>query len=613
MWGDELGRIIEEKKHFLALIVLVVIGTVIYANSFGNGFVWDDFPLLVHNIRIRSLRNIPAMFLNIKGGGYRPLREASYALDYFFWGLNPWGYHLSNLLFHLLNAVLVYSIMNLLFGRWKLALLIGIFFVSHPIATESVTWISGRRDVLTAFFFFLALFLYLKSNRPSRGKIFLYLGSLTAFILALMAKEMAITLPLVIILSDYSFRLRKKSATFMAWIKPYLPFLVLTLFFALFFLKVSTAQEGKYHWYGSRLLMVLNSPKLISSYLGLLLLPLNLSADHFFPISTSLRSWPLLASWGLIFFLGGVLLWSFRRSRPLFFSLGWFFLTLLPVSNIFVPLRNPLSERFLYIPALGFYVFLALTLEKIGTGRWGRFSLRGGRKWAPVLFILLLIFYGSTTWRRNSDWKNSLTLWSKTVQQNSVSPRVWNNLGIAYMKRGRYDKAGEAFRESLRLNPAYLLPYLNLGYLYEDKGEDEGAVKVYKEALALNPGSAKLHKALADVYGKQGKNKAALRHYRKALALDPGWAEAHYDLGVFLQERKKYPQAMGEYRQALKLRPDYARAHNRLGIIYLYLGKAAQARKEFTQALQIDPGLLQTRKVLEALKKLKVNSSGHRD
>ena len=156
MWRDEGGRVIEERKHFLAVVILVVIGTVIYANSFGNGFVWDDFPLLVHNSRIRNLGNIPAMFLDLKGGGYRPLREASYALDYFFWGLNPWGYHLGNLLLHLLNAVLVYLIINRLFGRWKLALLVAIFFVSHPIATESVTWISGRRDVLTAFFFFLS-------------------------------------------------------------------------------------------------------------------------------------------------------------------------------------------------------------------------------------------------------------------------------------------------------------------------------------------------------------------------------------------------------------------------------------------------------------------------
>lgn len=509
------------KQRVILLVSLLGIG--LYANTFVNSFVWDDELLIIRNEYIKDWSHFPEIFkinlfhsISRKGNYYRPLQSLSLLLDYSLWELRPFGYHLTNALLHISNTVIIYFLIGMISRNRRISLLTALLFLVHPIHTQAVTYISGRADPLVAFFFLLAFYLYVKS--AALKKLVLYLGSLLFFLLALLSKEVALIFPLTLLLYDSSFPepLGSKACgpPWRKWGRAafrYLPFLVILgtyLFSRLFLLEplLRPAAAGGSSLY-SRLLTL---PKVIISYLRLLLLPFNLHMERRVALASSPFEAQVYLPLILLVLIGIVALRMYKRSRVAFFSLTWFFLTLVPVANVF-PLNAMMAEHWLYLPSLGLFLFVSLGIARaLETGK---------KKQIVVLIVLILTFYSFLTVRRNRDWRDGLTLYQNTLKYSPQSGRVHNNLGNIYLRKGDYGRALEEYKRAVELKPDLAEGYFNLGEVYSRKEEYDRAVAQYKTAIELNPDLIGAYYGLGMAYRGKGELDKAIKEWEKTLAV----------------------------------------------------------------------------------------------
>ena len=555
---------------WLQIMILVFVCAAVYINSLPNGFVFDDYAVIVENkyLKLPGI-NLAAFFdqsyFNVAGGeaSYRPLATLSYYLIYAIAGLNPFFYHLLSVLLHAVNVVLIYRLVHWLLRQRFTALTAGLLFACHPALTEAVDAIAYNEDLLAAAFFLAALLFYLRSSTANlRSRRFNYGCSLLFFWLGLLSKEMAITLPAMILLYDLSFRdgADKKSFSWQ-WILNtikarglfyggYLAVGLLYVFIRFFVLY--NPEEAIKPIYGNWVERILFLPAHIFSFIKLAFFPVHLTADYVF-------SYPphFFAASNLIGFLvvAGLAVGSvfiFKHSRGIFFAIWWFFIALFPVYNI-IPIYNPLAERFLYIPLIGFCMLVAMAFNTL---MHQRFSERMPVKvFASVAVIALLSFYATTTISRNRDWKDSLTLWSKTVITSPDSSIAHGSLGRAYQDLARWADAIRAYKKAIALFPDNYKAYYNLGVLYDRQGDAKEAVANYKRTLAINPAFINAHFNLANIYFNQGLLEAAIRHYRQVTELDPADFEARNNLGVAYARQGKLDQAIAEWQKVLQMDP----------------------------------------------------------
>jgi hypothetical protein len=412
--GNKAGEAFSKMTatRWLPVALLVFVCIVVYLNSLSNGFVFDDYAVIIENkylklpgINFASFFN--HSYFNIAGGeaSYRPLATLSYYLTYAIAGLNPFFYHLLSVILHMVNVVLVYLLFNLILKHRFAALIAGLLFACHPALTEAVDCISYNEDLLAAVFFLLAFLFYLKSSTHNlRSSSMNYGLSLFFFLLGLLSKEMAITLPAIILLYDVSLKngADKKSFSLQLILKNikvrglfyggYLAVSLLYLFVRFFVLY--HPQESIKPIFGNLFERIIFLPGHIFSFIKLAFFPVNLTADyvfsyphHFFAISNLT---------GFIFVAGLVVLsvFVFKNSREIFFGIWWFIITLFPVYNL-IPIFNPFAERYLYIPLIGFCMVIVMVFNKVITTRLP--------ETAPIIVfktvavIILLIFYAAIT------------------------------------------------------------------------------------------------------------------------------------------------------------------------------------------------------------------------
>jgi protein O-mannosyl-transferase len=562
-------------NHLLCTAILVMVCVAVYSNSLSNGFVFDDWVVIVKNKHIADLKSsLPAFFSNsyfkIAGGeaSYRPLTTLSYFLIHAFAGLNPFYYHLGSVLLHAINVMLVYLLTVLLLGDWFKALLAALLFACHPALTEAVDGIAFNEDLLAAFFILLALILYVKAvDKKPAG--FPYLLSLLFFFCGLLSKEMAISLPLIILLYDLTFEKaagRGVPANFLPMLKArwslYAGYALTGSFYLLLrFVIFANPGNGENLHYVNLFKRLLYLPNHIFSFVKLAVAPYNLKLDyvfsypdHFFRVSNLI---------GFVIILGLVVLsfYIYRHFKEIFFGIWWFLITLFPVYNIIV-IFNPLAERFLYIPLIGY----CLVLSNIIYRTCNKILSRKASVRAVTLLIIIGLssVYSVITVRRNRDWKDDLTLWSKTVSQSPNSGVAHGNLGRVYLERGQLDKATAEYRKAIKLLPNYFKGYYGLGGVYGQKGDIAKAIDNYKKSLALNPGFADAHYNLALLYHKQGSLQEAIQHYLKAIELAPDDFEARNDLGVAFAQQGKLDRAVIEWEKVLEIDPNNKSAQDNI-------------------------------------------------
>ncbi len=339
-----------KKSAIVQIILIIALGIIVYSNCLDGKFVWDDFGLVKDNSLIRSWRNIPEIFTEGMGGDnsnfYRPLQIISYAADYSLWGLNSVGYHLTNTLLHILAALAVYWLINILFSSQALAFLTAALFVVNPLHTESVSYISTRSDPLSLLFISLTLIFYIKSlpgARPVASAL-----SLASCLLALLSKENSIIIPLLILLYHYTFKIKLKPRLFFSISLIVLAYVILRLTLLKSFVSISPVLFRRVPGFFAAL----------SEYMRLLLLPVNLHLEYGNRLFAIFHPRAIL---GLAIFVFLIAAAVRRRNRDqlLFFAIAWFFLALLPVTSIYAINYSFMMEHWLYLPSVGFFLVLS--------------------------------------------------------------------------------------------------------------------------------------------------------------------------------------------------------------------------------------------------------------
>ena len=554
-------------SKWLHCAVLALISLALYYNSLSNGFVFDDYAVIVENKHIKDLGNSLPAFLNdsyfkIAGGesSYRPIPTFSYFLIHSLAGLDPFYYHLSSVLLHTLNVLLVYFLFHLLLGDPFKALLGGLLFASHPVLTEAVDCIAFNEDLFAAFFFLLAFILYIKRFEKSAKGTAFYL-SLFFFFCGLLSKEMAITLPVVILLHDLTFETVEEQAwsakNVLSTIKnrwpAYLGYAAVSLFYlSLRFYIITKPGEGIKPHFGDLTDRLLFLPNHIFRFIKLAVAPYDLNVEHVYSYPSSLFEVNHLAGFMIPVGLAVFSFILFRRFKEIFFGIWWFIITLVPVYNL-IQIFNPIAERYMYIPLIGFCLVVPIVLYGIFSRAFSR--TRTVKMVTLSMVLVIAVVYSNMTLARNRDWKDGLTLWSKTVQQSPDSGVAFGSLGRAYQEQGLLDEAIVQYRMAVKLMPKHFKAYYNLAVVYDQKGDYKKAVENLKTAISINPNFANAHYNLALLYHKMQMMDDAIRHYSKVIELEPEDIEARNNLGVAFAVQGKLDQAIIEWQNVLIIDP----------------------------------------------------------
>jgi len=568
--SDPAKRFPFVKHPILPILLLVLVSALVYANSLQNGFVFDDIGTIVENKYITDFsKNLPSFFnssyfkIAHTEGSYRPVATFTYYLLYAAFSLNPFGYHLASLILHILNVILVYFLLNRLQPTRLTSLLAALMFACHPVISEAVNCISYNEDLLTAFFYLLALLCYIKATeqdkKPDKGY---YIFSLVFFLAGLLSKEMAITLPAMVVLYDAVFRETVDRQTFAKQIKNvveqrsffYSGYIAVSLFYlSLRFLIFVNPKHSIVRSYGSLIERIIYLPDHIFNYIKMAVFPLNLNADHVFAYPQTFFEATNIIS---LVIIAGLLVLSFfvyKKSKELSFGMWWLFVTLFPVYNL-IEIANPIADRYLYLPLVGFCLAISIILNDL-LDHLGRPNVNKTGVLKAFIFLLIFGFYASITVARNRVWKDDFSLWTKTLESSSNSAIVHGNLGRAYQNQGLLKEAIAAYRSAIQINPADYKAYYNLGTIYEEQGSLKNAIRSYMKATEINPEFLNSHFNLANIYAQMGRLDEAVPHLKKSVAINPGDFEAHNNLGVIYARQGKLDQAISEWEAVLKIDP----------------------------------------------------------
>jgi len=540
----------------LAIILIVFLTGLIYANSLKNSFVRDDYLVIVNNSFIKSWGNLPTIFSKsyltpyVKIGccffpdsgigsgetSYRPIVTLSYFIDYSIWKLNPFGYHFNNLILHILNAILLFMFIDLTIRNKKIALLASLFFALHPVNSEAVNVVSFREDLLVLMFFLSALILYIKlDNLSGIKKSCFYILSLVSFLLALFSKEMAITLPALLILYDYYFVFHGKAKELFSRFKTrYIGYIVVLLFYILvrFAVMVNTSEPAAEYPGGSFYTNILTIPRVFAAYIKWFLFPVAIHAT--LPGNSSLISYSffdprVLLSVALIITCIIAAIKIRKASKEISFSIFWVFVTLLPVSNIW-PLSDYMAGRYLYIPSAGFCFLVAVLLFRLNTLKVFAVSPNFLKRFAKGTVVILIIFYSIFTIIRNRVWRNDTSLWLELVKNYPNNGLAHSNLGGSFKKSGLIDKAIAEYKIAITLNPQLAGAYNQLGVIFGEKERYSESITYFKKSIKVDPNYLQAYDNLAVTYARIKKWEAARKTWEKALEINPQYEAAKDNL-----------------------------------------------------------------------------------
>lgn len=635
------------KRHVASVIFILALGFVIYANTLGNGYVPGDRAAVENNGFLASWGNLryfldPVKYFTASGEMmFRPMTTLSYFIDHMFWGYDPAGYHLTNLLIHSVNAVLLYFILVFMLdaleggrsaegvkgagGLLYPPLVTALLFTAHPAQSGAVDFIGGRHDILMTFFYLWAIFFYQRAvfRKPAVDARYFAL-SLAMFVFSCLSKETGITLPAVIVLIDVLSSPDRGETLF--WKKRAPLYAAFAAVAAVIIFMKPVMSAGCYDPGSGGCLLIWGA---LVGYLKLLVFPRSFGPECVTggwtdraPVSFADPSVLIPA----ILLLSLTVFVIMNRKKYPMFLLGsaWFFVTLLPVFNMFSRgVTSGISEQCIYLPAAGFCVVLAFGLLRLGekgaNGPRAEIMTRA----AMVLAALLVCYYSVRTHERNIDWKNGVSLWTAAAEACPDSYMAYYNLGMSYQyERGDAEKAIEAFKGSLKDRD---LPrtHAALGLAYIQKGRYAEALAELETAQREEPSMGTVYHYLGLLYVATGEFDKAIDIGRKGLAVgsaarlfgrEPVTAGIHDMLGKAYAGKKEYDGAIGEFNISLDLRPGDAEVLFSLGKVYALKARNNDAAEVFKTALRTAPRNVPVRYALaNAYLKLKLYDKAEKE
>ena len=629
----------------LALVTLAVYLPVLEARfvTFDDTSYLTDNPIVQAGLTWEGAR---WAFTQSHAANWHPLSWLSHMLDCQVYGLKPAGHHLTGLLFHTANTLLLFGLLRSMTGAFWRSAFVAALFALHPLHVESVAWVAERKDVLSTFFFLFTLLTYGRWERKRKSEIrnpksegnpnteirragddgrerttdhgprttdhglrtadslprithhashsTLYALSLLFFALGLMSKPMVVTVPFVLLLLDYwplqRFRLDTQRSTlkeFLHLVIEKIPFLALSA--ASCFITVIAQDKG-----GALASLegesavsleerLVNTPISYAWYLVKMIWPPDMAVIYPF-----VREWPpmrVLLSIGLLLALTGLVLWQGRRRPYLLTGWLWHLGTLVPVIGLVKVGAQSIADRYMYIPSIGLFIIVAWGVAELTAG-WTRRALPLAVAAAAVLATCAMV-----TGRQLLYWMDTESLFRHTLAVTRNNYLACNNLGFYLAQQGQREAAKSYYRSAIEIAPNYVGARNNLGATLVQEKKYEEAITTLQDALQVNPKAADAESNLGAALYCLGKTAEAIEHLTNAIQINPDYALAHYNLGNALLQQDKLAEAAAEFRLTVKLNPRYAEAHNNLALALAKQNKLDEAVAEFRRALAVQPGL----------------------
>jgi tetratricopeptide (TPR) repeat protein len=614
-----------------ALLLVAVVAVTFFPVTGHEFLFWDDTQYIVDNPGVQaglSMAGIRAAFTGCFTGQWIPVTWLSFLVDHALYGQDPGGYHLTNLMVHAANAVLLFAVLRFLTGALFSSALAAFLFAVHPLHVESVAWVTERKDVLSTFFGLISLLFYARYANGRR--LTAYAAALLFFVLSLLSKPMLVTLPCVFLLCDWwpLGRLSGKSAggkhPLGRLVLEKIPFFALsamastiTVFtmpkVTLTAIPFVARLENAIYAYAAYVVKTVWPSRLVALY------------PHA-PVGTG----ELIGALTLVGAISAVAV-AGRVRRP-YLAVGWLWYlgTLVPVIGLVQNGYQAMSDHFTYVPLVGLFIMFAWGLPDLLSSFPRRRAVL-----AAVSVTIVLACMAVSAWQVRF-WKNTVTLFERTL---SVTRDNWFAhfiMGTALNEGGKFEPAAVHFRESYRLCPQCIEPLCAMAEVLAREGNIDGVIEYYQQALraggdiaivhnnlgralatvgrtdeaidhferasALEPESMIIHRNLADLYSRKGRPDQAVPHLRAVLRLEPRFLPAMLSLGNALFMTGALDEAMAQYRQALAVKPDFWEAHRNLGLLLARAGKNDEAVEHLEAALRLNPGDQGALATLESLK-----------
>lgn len=629
------------KRDLLILCLFAVLGSAIYSNCFSNSFHYDDEAVVVYNRNIQSLKNIPDFFTNPEmisadphiTRHYRPLVVLSYAINYAMGGLNPVGYHVVNLVFHVGTAFLVFLIVKAMLGggaeevrsqksedgrqiqeargTFFAAVAAGLIFLVHPFNSEAVNYITARFGLMSGFFYLLAFYCWVRYRGVAATSY--YVACILSFIAAMLSKEVAVTLPAVLWLYDLYFgergvkpaatsgerRLKPAATAGMAkaaarrdqravfrtlfyWrtYVPYLPF-VLIVMLPYLVIRLLTFGNVVEPYQRDMTTQFLTELPVLVKHWQMFIIPAPLTPFHDVGIQKTFWSFEVIVSTFLLTaYVATALILAVRSSHPwrmVSFFMFWFFIVLSPTT--IVPLNAIFQENRGYLAVVSFVVLIGVAAGDL----LSRTKIQQG---AIAIIALLIVIHSVVTFQRNKIWKDELSLWSDAAKKAPSAPEVYTALGVAYRRAGMYNQAIEASGKALELGGHNnFFVHDTLGRIYVAQEKWEMAAHEFETSIHIYPYKSDSHNELGTAYYNLGKIDLAEKEFLAAVKLDPRFYRPYFNLGIIYTKNGRIEEAMQAYQKAVSLNPEHLRSWLHLGILAESRGRNAEAADCYRRVL----------------------------
>jgi hypothetical protein len=576
----------------LALAILTI---ALYWPSTNNGFVaYDDDLYVTDNAHVQaglSWSNVKWAFTTTDVFNWHPLTWLSYMADVTLFGMNARAFHWTSVVAHAANAALLFWLLLRATGWWVPAVFVAALFAVHPLNVQSVAWVSERKNLLSTFFWLLAMLAYVGWTRRSRPVT--YIGVLAGLAASLLSKPMAVTFPFVLLLFDY-WPLDRWRLGLRRLLIEKIPLFAVVAGFCVITYRVQAA-SGAVVGEGSIPMAVRLGNAIWSylAYLGKALRPAGLAV--FYPYAQPpLAGWKIAVALALIVAATGAAFAIRDRARPVLVGWLWYLGTLVPVIGLVQVGNQAMADRYAYVPLIGVFVACA----------WGAALLvRHGQLPGAVAIGAGLVVVSTLSLRTSGQigvWRNTRTLFEDTIR---VEPRSWvahYNLGVAADKARRYDEALTRFTETIRLAPRFADGHNGLGDALASLGRTDEAIASYERALALKPDLAEAHNNLGIALLRSGKREVGADHLRQAVALKPDFHEARLNLALYLRGLRRLDEALAEADRVVAALPRHPNSRLQRALILVERGEIDRARADLAVLETAAPrAAAQLRAVLE--------------
>ncbi len=586
----QIKKLISKRYILFVILFLIIAGFIIYSNTFRAEYQLDDGIHILFNDDIKDPGNFAAInkWTEISE---RPLSKFTLALNFSLHQYDVFGYHLVNIIIHILTSCFVFLIIleilkSPVFNDQQpqknhtiIAFFCALIFLAHPIQTQSVTYIVQRMTSLAGLLYLMSVYFYIKGRyfhiQHRKTSIIWYILAIFAGIAAFLSKQNAITFLLAWLLIELFFIRNKNNKLYKTYLISGFAIIILGITGALFWkgLPYETSEISRAEY-------LITQFRVIIKYIQLSVIPIQQNLDYDFSVSTTIWGVKELLSLGVIILLVGLAIFSFKNYRLFSFGIFWFFLTLSVESSI-IPIEDVIFEHRLYIPVIGIILILV----------YGLFLILSRKKISFFILAMMVItlLFGILTYTRNEVWKTNYSLWKDTYEKSPDKARPNLNYGIAKLEQGDYRGAFELLTRTIKIDPRNMKAYFNRGNVRSYFKDYQGAIEDISIFISEHPDFADAYDGLGKAKLHSGDFSGAINAFNKAIEIDSFHDKAHFNRGTAKMFLQDYQGAILDFNKSMELNSSNPATYNFIGQSYVYMDRKKEAMEHFTKAIEVDP------------------------